>query len=615
MKHTLVIAALAAFSVCATAHAFINPSFTPVDLIRQSDVVLLLEFKSVDDDGMAVASVQKVLKGEFGESEITFDLLAGAFEAQGRAVMQLITDGNRQALLFAGMFEQGDMQMADPDAGPSGYLHLAGQWIVLASWDGIWEMEKTDARMLGTWAGGTDMLLRAVDYILSDPDADVPVRSGVTWAPEQLVGQVPGAIHDVQAVDVDGDGSTYLFVAAESGDRLFGFSGGAFNEVTAKRKLTSRSVAAAWGDFDRDGRLDLASWDGKSLNLHSQQADGAFSLRAYALGDSCQALTTLTADAEGHLGLLVSTQGAPQIAVPRSDGKLDVRPVSNGPFPADEVGEAGRCFAADFDGDGWTDILQLCARAGLFYKGTGPGRFASPAQTAAATGGGVYGACIGDYDADGLLDVFVAGDRRNRLWQNQGDGRFANLLGVSGEIAYISKPGGVDAATGDFSNDGRQDILLAYGVRMSPHLFFNRGFRSFGHARMVDLMEQKLLPEAAEGQQAACLADLNGDGALDMALALNNGQLWVFPRAVGEDGALAAAAAVSLSSPSPVNVWAWKYERPLGAWCVRPGEPGAFVGLNEAGPVTIRWRLPGGRMQETELIVEEGRAHVFLDQQ
>ena len=42
-------------------------------------------------------------------------------------------------------------------------------------------MEKIDARMLGTWAGSTDMLKRAVKYIVSDQDADVPSRTDAQW--------------------------------------------------------------------------------------------------------------------------------------------------------------------------------------------------------------------------------------------------------------------------------------------------------------------------------------------------------------------------------------------------------------------------------------------------
>ena len=116
-----------------------------------------------------------------------------------------------------------------------------------------------------------------------------------------------------------------------------------------------------------------------------------------------------------------------------------------------------------------------------------------------------------------------------RLWQNEGDGKFTETLNVSGEIAYISKPGGIDCLVGDINNDGRQDALIAYAA-MSPQLFFNRGYRSFGHAHALDLAERQLLPAAEQGQQSACLGDFDGDGAQDMVMALTNGEIWVFFR-------------------------------------------------------------------------------------
>ena len=65
--------------------AMINPNFTPVDLVRQSDVIITLEFKNVElakdkegrNVGWAVATVQKVLKGKFEDKEVKIDLMAG----------------------------------------------------------------------------------------------------------------------------------------------------------------------------------------------------------------------------------------------------------------------------------------------------------------------------------------------------------------------------------------------------------------------------------------------------------------------------------------------------------------------------------------------------------
>jgi len=428
-------------------------------------------------------------------------------------------------------------------------------------------------------------------------------------------------VSDAQAVDVAGDGAIGLFLACAQGDRLFRWDAGTLADVTERQRLASKSVLAAWGDYNGDGRLDLASWDGEGLTVHLQDEAGRLTpgarLTPDALKGGCIGLATLDSGASGKAALLASTPSWPVLFVQGPGGELEARALGTGEFPGAEMGEAGRCLVADLDDDGLADVLQPLALGGLFYKGKAVGRFEAPVPNEVASGGGRYGACLGDYDADGLPDVFVGGEVRNHMWHNVGAGHFAERLDVSGEIAYISKPGGIAAQSGDFNNDGRQDVFLAYGSALSPHLFFNRGFRSFGHARMVDLSEQRLLPQAGEGQQGGCLADFNRDGALDMVVVLRNGECWMFPRKVEEDGGLAVLAALPAGSkrPGPAMVWAWRYERPLGAFVVSAGEPGAFIGADEPGPVMLKWRFQGEEAQETEVIVESGLVRVCLGEQ
>src|SRR6476661_6364944 len=105
-KMFLQISALAL--MWATSGAFINPAFTPVDLVKQSDMVLSLEFKSVDDKGVAIATVSKVLKGKLDDKELKIDLMAALTENEGKAVIKRIKDGSKQALMFVGAFNTGE---------------------------------------------------------------------------------------------------------------------------------------------------------------------------------------------------------------------------------------------------------------------------------------------------------------------------------------------------------------------------------------------------------------------------------------------------------------------------------------------------------------------------
>ncbi|MBM4043440.1 MAG: VCBS repeat-containing protein, partial [Planctomycetes bacterium] len=504
-----------------------------------------------------------------------------------------------------------------------------------------------DGHLEQTWAGGTDMLQRAVQYVLTDPAPSVPVKSMANWTEPKKIAKLEGKVHGAIPVDILGDGRLALHVLGESGDRVLRWDRvkKALADATAGLKLGAKSHAAAWGDFNGDDRLDLASFDGKLLTLWLQAQDGTFSAKGNGieLKDGCLALTAIGLDDKRRVGLVVSTASYPLLVAPEGGG-VDmlktgflVPPVA-GRFIGSNLGAARPCLIADFDGDNLPDVLQPFAKGAVFYKGKGLGAFEGGTRLEGlGTGEGEAGAFVGDFDADGLLDVFIAAEERCLLWHNRSassdpitedrkpksDSRtrtttrtstieFEETLPISGEIAYISKPSGIGGMAGDPNGDGRQDVLIVYSNR-APHVFFNRGFRSFGHAHELDLDENRLLDAANEGQQAGCLADLDGDGGQDMALVLKNGELWVCFRDSGGVPPLALRAALPAGGyAGPLTVTGWADKRCLGAWNVSPGAADAFFGVFEPGPLKLRWQSPGKEAQEKQLIVEDKPVRFIL---
>jgi hypothetical protein len=483
-------------------------------------------------------------------------------------------------------------------------------------------MEKIDEKMLGTFSGGTDMLLRCITYILTDPNAEVPVTEKVEWGEKIRVGKTDRKVDMVAAVDLAGDGKLAAFVASQAGDQVYRWNGKTMEELTAKLALRSRSSVFAWGDFNGDGRLDLASWDGRQLRVYWQKTGGAFDAVDVKAGDvlkdGCLSLSILDVGQNGKPGLLVGTNAWPVVLTLSEDGSAEGRPIAMREFPGKDLGAAGRCVITDFDGDSFPDVVQLCSKGGLFYKGKAPGLFAAPVRNKIGFGQGHYGVCLGDYDHDGLPDILVVSTEDvPRLYQNLGEGKFSNVLAHSGSFEYITKPGGICCQTIDINNDGRQDIFVAYDAGLAPQVFFNRGFRCFGLARKLESQAQEMLPEAAEGQQAGCVADFTGHNAMDMFIVLNNRELWLIPRQVDETP-LAVVATLSTGSrfAGPLVVSAFdQNKRPLGAWTVSVGEPGAFLGMSEPGRLTLKWRWPGGEVQEKQVVVERQAMRVALDRQ
>ena len=606
-----VLAAAITLIAVGTARALINPKFTPIHLVEQSDLILVLKLGAPDAKQQVAVEVRKCLKGKAPAGKMTIDLSKSAQKDRAKAIGEAIARlGDEPAMLFVGKDEEKE---------DAAFLHLAGQWVRLAPVEGgVWDMLSVDVGMEGTWAGGTDMLIRAVDYILADASPDVPVAVGFSWGDRKTIGKIEGRACGAQAVDLAGKGEFSLFIAAEQGDRVFRYDPKAkdFKDITAALKLASKSRLSAWADFNGDGRLDLASWDGKALKVWLQGADGAFPAAgaevAAELKDGCLGLAVLDAGVEKAPGLLASTPGAPGLLVPQKGGAFKATALAQG-AAAKDLGAAGPCVAADLDGDGLGDVLQVCAKGALFYKGQGAGAFAEARKLDVAAGKAPLVAFAGDYDADGRLDVFTAGEDGCRLWHDRGNLKFEETFGISGEISYTAGPDALAGGTCDVNNDGRADIFLAYPSGI-PMIFFNRGFRSFGKA--LEMTEQQVIPETAVGQQAGAVEDFNGDGAQDMALVLKNGEVMVFLRKTFEGEApLAARAALPLGGAfaGPLTVTGWKGKRCLGAWNVVAGSADAFFGQPGAGEVVLKWQFPGGKPQQKAVELDNKAVRISLE--
>jgi hypothetical protein len=253
----LSVATLLLLALAPPSFALINPNFTPVHLVNQSTLVVELELAPVKD-GKCVGTVKQVLKGKLDARTLTFNLAASQMKEHAAALTQRIAaNGSQSVIFFAGDLHADD---AAPGAAPGGepgaeagaggqkgFLHIQGDWVSFNTENGVvWQMEEISSKMGATWRGGTDMLILCVKYILSDPDAVVPSQEGVSWGETVSFAKIAGAVHAVLPVDLKNDGTLSLYVAAESGDRLFTYDAKtkAMKDLTAAMKLTAKSRQA-----------------------------------------------------------------------------------------------------------------------------------------------------------------------------------------------------------------------------------------------------------------------------------------------------------------------------------------------------------------------------------
>jgi hypothetical protein len=588
--------------VVSPARALINPNYTPVELVNQTTSILRLQVKA-GDAGQIKIDGQRLLAGK------TPPAIALEVDRTNPTAVKLLRealgDTTKPALLFLGDFSDAVADQPPPgtDSPPVGLLHVDLTWFALKRAGDKLLLEDDKLRMQTVWAGSNDMLEKVVDYVLNDYRADLPVKVGVRWAGDRKLADLPGKVHACLAVELRQPGRPCLLVLSDSGDRLFRVGeGGEFDDVTEEMGLATKSRTAVCGDFNGDGRMDLACSDAGPINALLAEPTGRFSTHPIdvELSGACFGLTAI-GRGSGQTALLVSTLPAPVVLTSTGDGKWHATPLER---PVAAPASARPCLAADFDGDGLCDVVWLHAGGALIYKGQTEG-FAAPTVACDRPLGENTGAPFtGDFDADGLLDIVVPRPSCCSLLINLGNGRFRDALREAGEVDYNSAQSEtIGGSWCDLNNDGRQDFVL-FSPNVGYQPYFNRGFRCFGYAPQIDTERTKLSAAAAAkaGQQAGVVADFNADGGQDLAFVTADGQVWVLWRDVSQGRNLRVSVYPPEGTHGPVNVIGFDGSRCVGAQPVAAGTPGFFCRPSK-GPLKLRWQTEPGKQQDRQVIV------------
>jgi hypothetical protein len=611
-------------ALCAgPAPGLINPKFTPSDLVRSSSQVLLLSI-SAPKDNVVAAEVVEVLrgsapaekrmglhvdpKGELPEGDVTAALNGGA---TAPAVLVLASAEN-----------------LDPGKDPVGALQIGTQWFAVFKKDDRLVLDRDGREMGSVWAGSARMLAAATRYVEKDPTAAFPVKCDIGWGGDLNLGKLRGRANRCVAADLGKPFGPCVIVLSDGGDRVYqaAAKGGKPTDATEKLKLGTASKAAALGDFDGDGRLDLASWNGKTLTLASGAADGTFGAGRVIVASltDCLSLDAIDTGAPSGTGLIVGTSREPLRVVPDGAGGFSSRPIVAG-AAADlwkDVGTGGICVVADVDRDGRCDVIQVFSKGLITFTAEAPGRFKAPVKTALKLPEKPCAAVCGDFDTDGWLDIVVGGEGRIALLTRNSAHQWQDEMHISGELAYhgnANQPKVVGAALSDVNGDGRQGVALFYADR-KPMAFFSRGFACFGFAwdlsgagvagpgAAADMGTPKPplkgLQSLQEGQAAGAMLDLNGDGIVDMlAVDPNANEVWVL---MGESPQSAPpqtlVACLAPKAAGPLVITVRNADRCLGMYVARPGAP-AIVHRADPGPLTLEWLDAEGKPVQRKVVV------------
>jgi hypothetical protein len=265
-------------------------------------------------------------------------------------------------------------------------------------------------------------------------------------------------------------------------------------------------VALALSDLNEDGNLDVVTVNNTSVVTVSF-GDGLGGFGAgidYATGSAApsgMAVGDVTGD--GKPDVLVTDQGNDVfVLLPnRGDGSL------GSPVNFSTAYEPGPIAIADVNGDQKSDVLIGNFRTVSVLLGNGDGSFQPRVDY--SEGEIALTIDIADINGDRIQDIIAttAGSTVSVL-PGLGDGTFLNHVD-----SQIGGPFPSSAAIADFNGDGKPDIAVTeqgFGLGEFVDVLFGNGDGTF---------LPKTQYEAGDATLSVAAADLNGDGAPDLAVA------------------------------------------------------------------------------------------------
>ncbi|MBI1298434.1 PKD domain-containing protein [bacterium] len=327
--------------------------------------------------------------------------------------------------------------------------------------------------------------------------------------------------------DFDRDGDLDLALASSVGTTIYRNDDGVLRRLWSN---TRRTFGVRWGDFTGDGRLELIAVGDQSgaegLN-YLYTISGNTVQEAQRFTSTAQLVRAGAGDfnGDGTLDLIVSTNiiNAPcPVLLYTNDGTGKLTPSST----CISRRATASIGVGDIDNDGALDlVLGLFPNSVQLFRNDGAGNFG----IADGSGGRrpsfpvdnstsflPYDFAWGDYDGDGYLDLAAAYPllRQARIYRNLGGSGFADPI-ILRTDRFLT-PFSLD--WGDFTGDGRLDLAVG---DLAPTVYSFDG---------TNFVRQALLTTNGLSGQVWALrgVDVDQDGDLDLTITNRDGPSFIF---------------------------------------------------------------------------------------
>jgi VCBS repeat protein len=323
------------------------------------------------------------------------------------------------------------------------------------------------------------------------------------------------------------------------------------------------------GDFNGDRKTDVACYISGGVWNVALSTGAGWSTQLWAGGPAPVALpvtsTCVTGDFNGDrrtdLVCYTGTTGDWNVSLSTGSGWVS-QAWNGGPFLLynwNVVAIPGQCFAADFDGDGNTDLACFTGNAGVvsIALSTGSGWSIESWSGGPGIAFPITEQCVaGDFDGDGKMDLDcytgTPGDWNVALSTGSGWVSQAWNGGPSPVYEWNVIPIGNQCFAADFTGDRKTDLACSDGVDGTWGMSLSNGSGWNTTAWLAGAVVP--LPMT----QQCVTGDFNGDGKADMACWTGTGGGWAVQISTG------AGWQGSIWDGGPVPAYEWNiYPVPL----------------------------------------------------